>query len=113
MKLGGCETVIRLTTSYYCHGPENRWRRRKIKQLKGGLVLRMMGQLTKEADRYTCTSVQFRVAIHLLCDSASFTDLDVHLHNSTVDPIISEAGQEIPRRKLIIVFRRVRHWPLS
>ena len=29
MKLGGCETVIRLTTSYYCHGPENRWRRTK------------------------------------------------------------------------------------
>lgn len=79
MKLGGCETVIRLTTSYYCHGPQNRLRRRKREQLKGGHALRMMRQLTKEADMYT--SGQFGVAIRALCDpAASFTDLAIRLN---------------------------------
>lgn len=89
MKLGGCETVIGLTTSYYCHGPQNRLRRRKREQLKDGHALRMMGQLTKEADTYVYTSVQFGVAIHALCDPASVTDLAVRLHNTAADPIAS------------------------
>jgi hypothetical protein len=48
-----------------------------------------MGQLTKEADTYVYTSVQFGVAIHALCDPASVTDLAVRLHNTAADPIAS------------------------
>ena len=63
MKLGGCETVVRLTTSYYCHGLENQWRRRKKGKQNGTSYMCQELWLTQKH-----IDLQFEVFIHVLCD---------------------------------------------